>query len=319
MQLDSTTKVKYKNKNKYKKTIAADSQLKGWQQFNVLLITLIPLIGFVIALIMVMGGNPIEPLDLELFLGMWFVSGIGITVGFHRHFAHNGFKTSTPVRVILTIMGCMAAQGPLIYWVSLHRRHHENSDQLGDPHSPHLEKEGSLKLFRGLWFAHIGWMFNHEIPNAIYYARDLIRDRTISWVNRYYFIWLLLGLAIPTFLGGVLRGSWSGAFYGFLWGGLVRLFLTENLIWSINSITHVYGRRFFDTNEQSTNNLWLAIPTLGEAWHNNHHAFPNSAKFGLKWWQVDLGYWVIRGLEVLGLAWDVKTPTAGMIEAKRNA
>ncbi len=311
MHLDSTTTVKYK------KTIAVDSQLKGWQRFHVLLITLIPFIGFVIALILVIGGNPIEPLDLELFLGMWFVSGIGITVGFHRHFAHKGFKTNTPVKVIVTIMGCMAAQGPLIYWVSLHRRHHENSDQIGDPHSPHLEKEGRLKLFRGLWSAHIRWMFNHEFPNPIHYAPDLIRDRTISWVNRHYFIWLLLGLIIPTLMGGVLRGSWNGAFNGFLWGGLVRLFLTENLIWSINSITHVYGRRLFNTKEQSTNNIWLAIPTLGEAWHNNHHAFPNSAKFGLKWWQVDLGYWVIRVMEVLGLAWDVKAPTAGMIEAKK--
>ena len=311
MQLDSAKTIKYK------KTLTADSQLRGWQQFNVLLITLIPSLGFVITFILVM-KNPIELLDLELFLGMWFVSGIGITVGFHRYFAHSGFNTSTPVRVILAIMGCMAAQGPLTYWVSLHRRHHENSDRPGDPHSPHVEKEGSFKLLRGLWFAHIGWMLDHDIPNPIYYARDLIRDRTIAWVNRYYFLWLLLGLAIPTVIGGAVRESWNGAFYGFLWGGLVRLFITENLIWSINSITHLYGNRLFDTKEQSTNNLWLAIPTLGEAWHNNHHAFPNSAKLGLKWWQVDLGYWTIRALEFLGLVWDVKAPAASAIEAKKN-
>ncbi|NER45791.1 MAG: acyl-CoA desaturase [Symploca sp. SIO1A3] len=304
---------------KYKETIAADKKLKAWRKFHVLLITLIPLIGFVLALILVMGGNPIKPLDLGLFFGMWLLSGIGITVGFHRHFTHHGFKTSTPVRVILTIMGCMAAQGPLIYWVSLHRRHHENSDSEGDPHSPHLEKQSNWKQLRGLWQAHIGWMFNHEFPNPIRYAPDLVRDKTISWVNRYYFIWLLIGLAIPTSIGGVLRGSWDGAFNGFLWGGLVRLFLTENFIWSINSITHVYGCRLFNTNEQSTNNVWLAIPTLGEAWHNNHHAFPHSAKFGLKWWQVDLGYWVIFTLKAVGLAWDIKVPTAGMIEFKKSA
>ncbi|NER25633.1 MAG: acyl-CoA desaturase [Symploca sp. SIO1C2] len=304
---------------KYKETIAADSKLKAWRQFHVLFITLIPLFGFVLTLILMMGGNSIKPLDLGLFLGMWFVSGIGITVGFHRHFTHHGFKTSTPVRVILTIMGCMAAQGPLIYWVSLHRRHHENSDCEGDPHSPHLEKQSNWKQLRGLWQAHIGWMFNHDFPNPIRYAPDLVRDKTISWVNRYYFIWLLMGLAIPTCIGGVLRGSWDGAFNGFLWGGLVRLFLTENFIWSINSITHVYGCRLFNTNEQSTNNIWLAIPTLGEAWHNNHHAFPHSAKFGLKWWQVDLGYWVIFTLKAVGLAWDIKVPTAGMIEFKKSA
>ncbi|MGD1875278.1 MAG: acyl-CoA desaturase [Mastigocoleus sp.] len=313
MQLDNTKLVKCR------KTIVADSKLKSLRLFHVLLITLIPFMGFVIALIWVMGGNLIEPLDIGLFLGMWFVSGIGITVGFHRHFAHHSFKTSKTLRIVLAIMGCMAAQGSVIYWISLHRRHHENSDQVGDPHSPHLKKKGILKLFRGLWYAHIGWMFNHEFPNPFNYAPDLVGNKTISWVDRLYFFWLFLGLAIPTFMGGVIKGSWNGAFDGFLWGGLVRLFFTENFIWSINSITHVCGHRWFNTNEQSRNNIWLAIPTMGEAWHNNHHAFPKSAKFGLKWWQIDFGYWFIRTLEVFGLVWDVKIPTAGMIEAKKSA
>lgn len=313
MQSDNTTVVKYR------KTIDADSKLKSLRLFHVLLITLVPFMGFVVALILVMVGNLIEPLDIELFLGMWFVSGIGITVGFHRHFAHHSFKTSKPLRIVLAIMGCMAAQGPVIYWVSLHRRHHENSDRVGDPHSPHLKKEGILKLFRGLWYAHIGWMFSHEFPNPFNYASDIVGDKAISWVDRLYFFWLFLGLAIPTFMGGVIKGSWNGAFDGLLWGGLVRLFLTENFIWSINSITHVYGHRWFNTNEQSRNNIWLAIPTIGEAWHNNHHAFPKSAKFGLKWWQIDLGYWFIRTLEVFGLVWDIKIPTTRMIEAKKSA
>jgi stearoyl-CoA desaturase (delta-9 desaturase) len=304
------------NSLKQSKKIIVSDRLKASQRLHGLAITALPLLAFITA-IALLWTQAISCVEVALLLGMWILSGTGITVGFHRHFAHRAFETSTAIRIILTILGCMAGQGPLIYWVALHRRHHEYSDQPDDPHSPHLQAEGSLGWLRGLWHAHINWMFKHEIPNAVHYAPELLRDKVISKVNQLYFIWLFLGLAIPAFLGGVLRGSWTGVFYGFLWGGLVRLFLVENAIWSINSITHVYGRSPFDTHDYSKNNIWLAILTLGESWHNNHHAFNNSAIFGLEWWQLDGGAWVVRGLEKAGLVWDVKAPTKRMIEAKK--
>jgi stearoyl-CoA desaturase (delta-9 desaturase) len=222
------------------------------------------------------------------------------------------------MRVILAILGCMAAQGPLISWVALHRRHHECSDHKGDPHSPNPELLGAglFGQLRGLWHAHIGWLTNHEFPSPVYYAPELLRDKTISKINRYYAVWIGLGLLIPSVLGGILHGSWLGAFQGFLWGGAVRLFVVDNAILSINSFSHAYGTHPFNTNDNSRNNPWVAIPTWGESWQNNHHAFESSAAIGLKWWQIDLGYSLIWLLEKFGFVWDVNLPTAKMIEAK---
>ena len=312
MQLDSTTELLTGSSKRQKITITNDN-LKQLQRRFALVTVLIPFLGSVLAIGLLWRAG-IGAVEVVLLVSMYALSLIGITVGFHRHFAHCAFRTNIAVRIILAILGSMAAQGPVIHWVSNHRRHHQYSDQPGDPHSPHFH-EG----VRGLWHGHIGWMLNNEVTNAAVFAKDLLRDSAIAKVNQLYLTWVILGLVIPSVVGGVLTLTWMGALQGFLWGGLVRIFLAHNATWSINSITHLYGNRSFDTQEQSTNNLWLAMPTVGEAWHNNHHAFPNSAKFGLKWWQVDLGYWVIRVLEVVGLAWDVKAPTAGMIEAKKAA
>ena len=312
MQLDSTGQVESFRSSKKKITIGND-QLKQLQRRFALATVLIPFLGSVLA-IGLLWLTGIGAVEVALLLSMYALSIIGITVGFHRHFAHCAFRTNIAVRIILAILGSMAAQGPVIHWVSNHRRHHQYSDQSGDPHSPHLY-EG----IRGLWHGHIGWMLNSEVTNAAVFAKDLLRDSAIAKVNQLYLTWVILGLAIPGVLGGVVTGTWMGAWQGFLWGGLVRIFLAHHVTWSINSITHLYGSRPFDTSEQSTNNLWLAIPSFGEAWHNNHHAFPNSGKFGLQWWEIDLGYWIIRTLEFAGLVWEVKTPTVGMIEAKKAA
>ena len=258
-------------------------------------------------------------LEIELFLFMFVITEIGKTVGYHRYFAHKAFKAKQAVRVILAILGSMAGQGPIIASVSVHRCHHQYTDLPGDPHSPHLHGESILGRLKGLWHSHIGWLLNSELPNSLIYAKDLLSDSLLRQVNRLYVMWIFVGLIIPAILGGVFTWTWEGAFQGFIWGGLARLFINVNSGYAINSIGHVYGRHLLNTNDQSKNNIWLAIPTLGEAWHNNHHAFPNSAKFGLKWWQVDLGYWVIRALEIVGLAWDVKAPTVEMIEAKNVA
>lgn len=318
MHLDSTIEVdSLKFSPKSSKKIIEVNHLKTSRLLHVLAIIVFPLLGLAIALIS-FEGKAITLLNLGLLLGMFVLTTIGIEVGYHRYFSHRAFKTNRAVSVTLAILGSMAGQGPFIYWVGLHRRHHEYSDQPNDPHSPNLHGEGTIGRLQGLWHSHIGWMFDHEIPNPIYYAPELIKDEVLSRVNKLYLIWLLLGLVIPAILGSILRGSWTGAWEGFLWGGLVRLLLGENAIWTINSIVHVYGRRSFNTKDRSRNNIWLSIPTLGGSWHNNHHAFPNSAITGLEWWQIDLSGWLIRTLEFAGLVWEVKKPSIGMIAAKRN-
>jgi stearoyl-CoA desaturase (delta-9 desaturase) len=248
---------------------------------------------------------------------MWTVSGLAGTVGFHRLLAHRAFQVRPSVKVLLAVFGSMAGQGPPIYWVALHRQHHSFSDRPGDPHSPHLFGDGFRDQFRGLWHAHIGWMFDHELPDSARYAPDLLRDRALSKVNSLYHLWLVIGLAIPTVIDGAVTGTLRGAFLGFLWGGLARLFLGEHLIWSINSLCHFYGTRPFKVSDHSANNVWLSFITFGEALHNNHHAFPSSAAFGLRWWQLDPGKWLIRLLEKLHLAWDVKLPSGHVMHANR--
>jgi stearoyl-CoA desaturase (delta-9 desaturase) len=179
-----------------------------------------------------------------------------------------------------------------------------------------LRPAGPRATLRGLWHAHIGWLTDHEYPNPGYYAPDLVRDKTLAKINRYYGMWVSLGLLIPTILGGALSGSWLGALLGFLWGGPVRMFLVDNCILSINSFSHVYGAHPFNTGDNSRNNAWVALPTFGESWQNNHHAFASSARIGLKWWQLDFGYLIVWFLEKAGLVWDVNTPTPETIEAK---
>ncbi len=317
MQESNTIQEKFAGYSiKKRKITIANVHLQQQQQRFAFATIIIPLIGSVFATgLLVLKG--VSGLDIGLLMIMYTLTLLGITVGFHRQFAHSSFKTNITIRIILAILGSMAAQGPVIHWVSNHRRHHQYSDEPGDTHSPHIYKGQNFAKLRGLWYSHIGWMLNGEVTNSTTFARDLLQDTAIVKVNQLYVVWVILGLSLPAFVGGILSATWIGALQGLLWGGLVRIFLAHHATWSINSITHLYGKRPFDTKEQSTNNIWLAIPTVGEAWHNNHHAFPNSAKLGLGWWQIDIGYWVIYTLEIFGLVWDVKAPTAGMIEAKK--
>lgn len=303
---------------KLQKITVNSEHLKNKHQIHALAITLIPSFGVIAAIVIALQSG-ISAVEVGLMLLMYVLTTLGISVGFHRYFSHCSFKTSTPMRVLLAIIGSMACQGPLIYWVSNHRRHHQYSDQVGDVHSPYFQGDKPLNTLQGLWYSQVEWVFNHEITNTFLFAKDLLQDPLISKVNQMYYIWVLLGLMIPTILGGLITKTWMGMLLGFLWGGLVRLFFTFHATNSINSITHIYGQRPFNTHEKSTNNIWLALPTSGESWHNNHHAFPNSAKFGLYWWQIDIGYWVIKVLELTGLIWDVKVPTREMIEAKKVA
>lgn len=285
-------------------------------------VTCLPPAGFVVAMALHFYGYRIGLLEIGLWLSMHIPILIGVEVGFHRHFAHRSFKTNGFVRAALAIAGSMAFQGPVIWWAATHRRHHNYSDKPGDPHSPHLFGPGFKGQVRGLFHAHMGWLFVPKSTRADgwdRYAHDLYRDRAIFKIHTLYFYWLFLGFVIPAVIAGGVTRSWMGAFIGFLWGGLVRIFLMNHVFyWCINSVTHRFGTRPFRSDDQSTNNVWLAIPTLGQSWHNNHHAFPTSALMGLRWWELDLGGWVVRGLATLGWAWDVKKPTRDKMERMRR-
>jgi stearoyl-CoA desaturase (delta-9 desaturase) len=245
--------------------------------------------------------------DLAIFGVIYVVTGLGITVGFHRLLTHRSFKTGPAVRAILAALGSAAIEGPVISWVADHRKHHTFSDEEGDPHSPHVGHGGGWRgTLRGLLHAHVGWLFVHtERGSKRRFAPDLLSDPVVRFIDRTFVLWAVVGLAIPFGLGVALGGTLVAGLTGLLWGGAVRMFVVHHVTYSINSICHVFGRRPFDTDDESRNVFWLALPTFGEAWHNNHHAFPTSAVHGLRRWELDPSALVIRALEKLGLAWDV--------------
>lgn len=247
--------------------------------------------------------------DLGLLLGMYIVTALGITVGFHRLFVHRSFETYTWLKFIWAILGSMAVQGPLFRWAARHRSHHQHADTPDDPHSPQHGGEGIRGLLKGFWHAHVGWFFAPDPPDLDRYIKDLTASRTLWVASKLFPLWVALGIAIPTLLGGLITQSWSGAFTGFIWGGLVRIFLVHHVTWSVNSACHLWGVRPYKSNDNSRNNVFFGILALGEGWHNTHHAFPASARHGLRWWEIDVSYWVIRSMNVLGLAWNLKLPT----------
>ncbi len=257
-------------------------------------------------------------LDVGLCASMFALSSLGVTAGFHRLFTHGSYKASRGLRAILAVAGSMSAQGPLLFWAAAHRRHHQYSDQAEDLHSPHRYGAGIRAYWCGFWHAHVGWMLNHQCDDWVRYVPDLLRDQMLFDLNRTYFYWVGLGILLPGGLGGLLGGTWQGALSGALWGGLVRIFLVHHTTWSVNSICHFFGARPYVTHDRSTNHWFCALLTFGEGWHNNHHAFPTSARHGLAWWQVDVTYWVIRGLQAFGWVWEVKCPDVQTQAAKRQ-
>jgi len=245
--------------------------------------------------------------DLIVFALCYVATAMGVTVGVHRHLTHRAFKCKRWVRGALAILGSAAIEGPVTAWVADHRKHHAFSDKDGDPHSPHVDHgHGWRGALKGLWHAHVGWLFIHEQRgNKQRYAPDLLDDPLIRFIDRTFVLWVTLGLLVPFGLGWLIGGSLTTALTGLLWGGLVRMLVVHHVTYSINSLCHFFGRRDFDTDDQSRNLFWLAPFTFGEAWHNNHHAFPTSAAHGLKRWQFDPSAIAIRLLEATGLAWDV--------------
>jgi stearoyl-CoA desaturase (delta-9 desaturase) len=245
--------------------------------------------------------------DAIVFAVMYVATGLGVTVGFHRLFTHRSFKTSRPMRAVLAVLGSAAIEGPVISWVADHRKHHTFSDQEGDPHSPHVGHDGGWRgALKGLVHAHVGWLFIHTHRGARKrYARDLLNDPVVNFVDRTFVWWALGGVAMAFVLGGLIGGSLYAALTGLLWGGPVRMLVVHHVTYSINSLCHFFGRRRFDTDDESRNLFWLAPLSFGESWHNNHHAFPTSAEHGMRRWEIDPSALAIRAMEKLGLAWDV--------------
>jgi len=281
------------------------------------LAVVLPLAGFIAAVVL-LWGTAFSWKQLGVFLAAYLLTGLGVTVGYHRLFTHRSFETHRFVAAVFGVLGSMAVEGPLLRWVACHRRHHQHSDGPDDPHSPHLHGEGFVGMMKGLWHAHVGWLFYADAPGLSRYVGDLRRDPLLRRIDALFPLWVLLSMLIPAAAGGLLTLSWTGALLGFVWGGLARVFLVHHVTWSVNSICHLWGGQPFRGDDQSRNNAIVGVLAMGEGWHNNHHAFPNSARHGLWWWQVDLSYWIIRALAACRLAWNVKTPAAELIAAKRR-
>ncbi|MFG0328497.1 MAG: acyl-CoA desaturase [Phycisphaerales bacterium] len=280
-----------------------------------LLAIILPFVGLIAAMILAWDRG-FDWIQLALLFGMYVVTGLGITVGFHRFFAHKSFSTNRYVQAALAVMGSMACEGPLLRWVAYHRSHHQHSDGEEDPHTPHGHGHGMVALVKGFWKAHIGWLFDPASRSLGKYVKDLKRDKFVRRMSALFPLWVLLGLLIPTVLGGLLTMSWTGAGLGLLWGGLVRIFLVHHVTWSINSVCHIWGSQPFRSHDESRNNPIFGILAFGEGWHNNHHAFPYSARHGLRWWQIDTSYIVIRVLSWFGLAWNIRVPSRERMMAK---
>jgi len=267
----------------------------------------LPLAGFALAVVSLWGWG-FGWVEFGLLIGMYLLSALGITVGFHRLFTHKSFETNAVVRFILAALGSMAVQGSVLRWVAQHRRHHQHSDTPDDPHSPHHHGRGVIGMLRGFWHAHIGWAFKADVVGLERYVADLRKMASVRIASALFPLWIVVGLAVPAALGGILTGTWGGVILGLLWGGLVRVFLVHHVTWSVNSICHLWGRQPYPEGDCSRNNFLFGVLAMGEGWHNNHHAYPTSARHGFRWWQVDLSYYVIQAMAKLGLAWKVRVP-----------
>ncbi|MFK0199011.1 acyl-CoA desaturase [Streptomyces lavendulae] len=292
-------------------------QKRSVEQVALLLFITVPFLALLVA-VPLAWGRGVRRLDLGLMVFMYFLTCHGITIGFHRYFTHGSFKAKRPLRIALAVMGSMAVEGPLVRWVADHRKHHRFSDHEGDPHSPWRFGETVPALMKGLWWAHIGWLFDEEQTDQQKYAPDLIKDPAIRRISRDFVLWTVVSLAIPPLVGGLVTLSWWGAFTAFFWGSLVRVALLHHVTWSINSICHAVGKRPFRSRDRSGNVWWLAVLSCGESWHNLHHADPTSARHGVLRGQVDSSARLIRWFERLGWASDVRWPSDGRIDARRK-
>jgi stearoyl-CoA desaturase (Delta-9 desaturase) len=282
-----------------------------------LLAVLVPLAGFIAAMVLLWGVG-FSWLHLALLASGYILTAIGVTVGYHRYFTHKSFETNPVVKAILGILGSMAVEGPVIRWAATHRLHHQHSDRHDDPHSPHTHGIGLWATIKGMFHAHCGWIISGKQHDLAKYVPDLESDAVVRSINRLFPLWVVLGLLIPAGIAFAITGTWTGALLGFLWGGLARVFLVHHATWSVNSICHLWGTRPFSSHDHSRNNPIVGILGLGEGWHNNHHAFPASARHGLRWWEVDISYMIIRLMVLCRLASNVRVPSPERVAAKRT-
>lgn len=294
-----------------------DERMFRLQRRAMLAISIIPLLGLVFAIVQLWGWG-VSGRDLIIAGVFYVITGLGITVGYHRLLTHKSFDVPNWVRVGWAIAGSLAVQGSVIDWVATHRRHHAYSDEQGDPHSPHLDAADGVKgILRGLYHAHLGWMFEPDGTEAETWAPDLLDNDAIVKVNR-AFPWLIVAtFVLPAIVGGLWSMSLMGAVTAAVWAGLLRMFLLHHVTWSINSICHFYGTRPFASRDEARNNVWLSLLSFGESWHNAHHAFPASARHGLRWWEFDASWITIRAMEVVGLARNIKLPSPAQLARKR--
>jgi stearoyl-CoA desaturase (delta-9 desaturase) len=262
----------------------------------VLVVVVVPLLATILAIVL-LWQRSVHWSDLALLATMYVLTMLGITVGFHRMLTHRSFKPNPVIKFALLVLGSMALEGPPLEWAATHIKHHSRSDKNGDPHSP----------IEGLFHAHVGWMFKDTFVDPNLYGQYLLQDAIVLFVSRAFLLWVALSLLIPFLIGG-----WTGL----LWGGLVRIFLVNHIVWSINSICHTFGKRTFETNDRSHNEWVVGLLAFGEGWHNNHHAFPRSAFHGLHWWQFDFSGYLILILERLGLVRDVYRVPQAMLERR---
>jgi stearoyl-CoA desaturase (delta-9 desaturase) len=300
-----------------RKPIAITRDGMRFQRIVAFLVMVMPILGTGTAVYLGI-RNGIGFFEIGIFLFMYLVTMGGMTIGLHRYFAHRTFETGPRMRMLLAITGSMSTQGPLLSWVTIHRKNHAFSDRAGDPHSPHVHENKVFGMLNGLWHAHIGWMFT-ENSNDWSFSRDLMGDRQLFWVHRTYLYWVGLSFLLPAVLGGVITRAWYGAFLGFVWGGLVRCFVVNQASWCVGSVCHYFGSKRFDLDDHSANNYMVALFTMGEGLQNNHHAFPSAARHGMFWWEPDFSGNIIQLMNAVGLVWNTYHPTQETMDRLRKA
>ena len=286
-------------------TLSIDSETLRILRFRSLLLNALPTVGFVVACWFVFKQG-ISSFHITLFILLYALSFIGIEVGFHRLFSHGSFQTTVWLEHVLATLGCWGGQGPVLYWASNHRRHHKHSDTEQDPHSPYFPPGREDSLLARFLHSHMNWIFSKDVSNPLFYARDLVAKNQFSRYSNNYLVIVFSGILLPGLIALFCLHSFSEAALAVLYAGVARLFLVQQITFCINSVCHLLGDRPNNTNDFSTNNALLAIPSLGGAWHNNHHASPSSAYIDFRWWQIDIGGYFIRLLALLGLAWNIK-------------
>jgi stearoyl-CoA desaturase (Delta-9 desaturase) len=297
---------------------------EGKQPIGVLIalwtFVVIPFVALIAAVPVAWGGW-LSWVDVGIALFFYYLSGMGVTIGFHRYLTHGSFKAKRPLRVALTIAGSLAVQGNVVQWVADHRRHHAFSDIEGDPHSPWRYGESVRGLIKGLFHAHMGWMFHRELSNRARFAPDLLADKAVARVDKLFPLWVAISMLAPAAIGGLITWSWAGALTAFFWGSLVRVSLLHHVTWSINSVCHVFGERpFFAREGDKATNFWpLAIISFGESWHNLHHADPTCARHGALRGQIDATARAIWVFEKLGWVYDVRWPKPDRLATKMTA